>query len=144
MFWKSSLLTCSIAAVATLCLIFTGLENPGPSVVAVALVASVVTVIMVGPYLAFGALAFVLRSHRIISMVLFVIILLVSMSALICLYVENDTWLNRDKSREGQRMVPFLIGMAEWISAVFSTAVLLPLLFILKKDVNRNSEAGKL
>ena len=41
-------------------------------------------------------------------------------------------------------MGPFLIGMAEWISAVFSTAVLLPLLFILKKDVNRNSETGKL
>ena len=93
MFWKSSLLTCSIAAVATLCLIFTGLENPGPSVVAVVLVASVVTVIMVGPYLAFGALAFVLRSHRIISMVLFVIILLVSMSALIapCLICDECT-----------------------------------------------------
>ena len=30
-------------------------------------------------------------------------------------------------------MVPFLIGMAEWISAVFTTAILLPLFLISKK-----------
>lgn len=133
MFWKSSLLTSSIAAIATLYIVLTGIENPGPSLLAVALVGSVVIIIMVGLYLAFGAIAFALRSHRILSRILFAIILAVAMSAVICLYVENEAWLNRDKSREGQRMVPFLIGMAEWISAVFTTAILLPLFLISKK-----------
>ena len=133
MFWKLSLLTSSIAAIATLYIIFTGIENPGPSSLAVALVGSVVIIVLVGPYLAFGTIAFALRSHRILSGILFAIILAVSMSAVICLYVENDAWLNRDRSREGQRMVPFLIGMAEWISAVFTTAILLPLFLISKK-----------
>ena len=95
--------------------------------------ANYLIIIMVGLYFAFGAIAFALRSHRILSRILFAIILAVSMSAVICLYVENDAWLHRDKSREGQRMVPFLIGMAEWISAVFTTAILLPLFLISKK-----------
>ena len=133
MFWKLSLLTSAIAAIATLYMIVTGIEDPGPSFLAAALVGSVVIIIMVGPYLAFGAIAFALRSHRLLSGVLFVIILAVSTSAVICLYVENDAWLKRDRSREGQRMAPFLIGMAEWISAVFITSILLPLFLILKR-----------
>ncbi len=133
MFWKLSLLTSSIAAIATLYIIVTDIENSGPSFFAIALVSAVVIIVMVGPYFAFGAIAFTLRSHRLLSGILFVIVLTVSMSAVICLCVENDAWFNRNKSREGQRMVPFLIGMAEWISAVFTMAILLPLFLILKK-----------
>ena len=133
MFWKLSLLTASIAAITTLCVILTWFGAPGPSFLSTALVGSVVIIIMVFPYLAFGAIAFALRSHRTLSGILFAIILAVSVSAVTCLYIENDSWLNRDKSREGQRMVPFLIGMAEWVSAVFVAAILLPVFLVLKK-----------
>ena len=132
MFTKLSLITCTVAAIATVYLIWKGTENPGPSFLAAALVGSVVMMVMIVPYCVFGTLAFALRSHRNLSGVLFVIILTVSTLAGICLYVENEAWLNRDRSSEGQRMLPFMVGMAKWFVAVATSAILVPLFFILK------------
>lgn len=123
--------TASVAAIATSYLILTGIENWRPSFFAAALVLSVIFVVMVGPYPAFGALALSIRSNRVLSAILLAIILSVSMSAVIALAIENDAWLNRDRSREGQRMVPFLIGIAQWSSAGLAAAILFPLFIFL-------------
>ncbi len=133
MFWKLSLVTSAVAASMTLYMIWADMEDVGPSFLATVLVISVVHAVMVGPYLAFGALAFSVRSHRVISGILFVIILAVSTSVVIGLYIENEAWINRDTSRESQRLLPFLLGMAEWICAAVTTAIFLPAFFILKK-----------
>ena len=133
MYWKLSILTSAICAIATGYFVVAGTENRGPSFFAAALVLSVIFFVMVGPYLAFGALAFSIRSNRLLSVILFVIITIVSMSAVIALAIDNDAWLNRDRSREGQRMVPFLIGMAQWCSAVLVAAIFVPLFIFSKK-----------
>ena len=132
MFWKLSLVTSAAAASMTLYMIWAGMWGGGPSFLATVIVTSVVHAVMVGPYLAFGALAFSVRSHRVISGVLFVVILVISLSVVIGLSIENEAWLNGGASRVGQRVLPFILGMAEWICVAVATVMFLPAFFILK------------
>ena len=134
MYWQLSLLTSCIAAISLVYMIVSGAENWGPSFAAGVLVFTVVTIFLVGPHVVFGALALSLRSHRVLSVILLFIVIAVSLSGVLAISVESNAYLNRDKSiPEGQRMGTFLIGLAQWLAAILTSAILLPVFLCLRQ-----------
>ena len=134
MYWKLSVFTSTIAAMATVYDIVRVGQREGPSLLASILVFSVVATLLVGPHLVFAALAVWLRSHRVLSVILLVIVLVVSLSGVSALAVDTNAYLDRDQTFSGgQRMWPFLIGLAQWLAAVLTSAILLLAFYFLKQ-----------
>ena len=132
--WKLSLVLCTLAIIAAGYNIFKAMENGANSSLADLAVLTVVTVLMVFPYIAFGALVLTLRSNRFLSVVLLAILVFVCLAGSVAFSIDTNAYLNRDKSVPGgQRMWTFLIGLAQWASVIFVSAVLLPSFFLFEK-----------
>ncbi|HBV65207.1 MAG TPA: hypothetical protein DEF45_19540 [Rhodopirellula sp.] len=132
MFWKLSLLTSSVATAISVYNLVALTENWGPSFFAASLMFTVVAVLLVGPYVTLGILASFVRSHRVLSITLFVFMLLISVLGTTFLSLETYAYLSRNKALpEGTDLGIFFLGAVQWISAILLWCVMLPVNFYL-------------
>ena len=132
MSWKLSLLTSSVAAAISAYNIVASTENWGPSFFTASLMFTVVAVLLVGPYVILGILLSFVRSHRALSITLFVFILLMSVLQTTFLSSETQAFLNRNKALpEGTDLGVFFLGVVQWISTILLSCIVVPVSFYL-------------
>ncbi len=112
-----------------MCFLLAMTKNIGPFAPA-AIQLSVLT----GPYVALIFLAGLLRSHRLISLVLLVFTLAFSCVGVFAYSVEYAHFLERDPATpRGSNWMPFLLAVGQWFIMLCLAAILVPWFLYLKR-----------
>jgi len=138
--WK---MTVSLNIVASLVAIWNLLRcnfGAGPDVAAVILIGVVVFGLLLGPYFLLSLLAVVLRQNRVLSIVLFVLVIMTAVGFLSGQIIETNLYQAHQQLNHtvrGQRMGNFLLYIGQWAVSL-SFSIVLFVIWLFKTALTKN------